>query len=271
MAEAVFEAQGLRFSYGRTVALDGVDLRVERGWLLGVLGPNGCGKSTLLDLLCAHRRPDTGRVLLEGRPVHGMPRAALARRVALAPQDSGLNFPFSVGEAVLMGRHPHIRRFAAPSAADWAAARRAMAEVEVAHLAHKPVTELSGGERQRVAVARALAQEAPALLLDEPTASLDVNHGLAVLRGLERRARQEGRTVVAVLHDINLAAAFCDHVALLKQGRVYAAGPVEEVLTTANIAAVFGVEARVAWSDYAGALVATLRKPGGEPCAPSRP
>lgn len=264
MAEAVFQISGLEFAYGELTVLDGLDFRVEAGRFHGVLGPNGCGKSTLLDLMSACRRPRAGSLRFMGSELERLSRPRLAASLALVPQDFSLHFPFTVREVVLMGRHPHIPRFASPSARDRAAVEQAMAELEVTHLAGKLVTEISGGEKQRVALARALAQDAPVLLLDEPTSSLDVNHSLAVLSNLERRVRQAGATVVAVMHDINLAAAYCDDLLLLKNGKAHFAGPAAQALTPENLWAVFGVRARVSWDEYAGARVVTLRKPGGE-------
>lgn len=265
MAEAVFEISGLAFAYGPLPVLRGFDLTVEGGHFHGVLGPNGSGKSTLLDLMTATRRPDAGSVRFLGREVSAVAPARLATRLALAPQDYAMHFPFTVREVVAMGRHPHIPRFASPRAEDLAAVERAMDEMEVAGLAHKQVTALSGGEKQRVALARTLAQDTPVILLDEPTASLDVNHSLAVLRGLEQRVREQGRTVVAVMHDIGLAAAFCDRMVLIKQGRAHAAGPTDQVLNARAIQEVYGVEARVAFDDFAGCRVVTLRKPEARP------
>jgi iron complex transport system ATP-binding protein len=263
MPEPLYRIEDLRFAYGPVRAVDGLTLELAPGRFYGIVGPNGCGKTTLLDLMIGARSPQAGRVLLEGRDLAAHSRLELARRVALVPQEFAVNFPFSVAETVLMGRHPHIPRFAAPAAADLAAVERAMALMEVDALAGKRLGELSGGERQRVALARALAQDAPTLLLDEPTSHLDVNHALAVLATAERLVRAEGRTVVAVMHDLNLAAAFCDEVIFLRSGRLHGQGPVATALTPRSLAEVFGVTARVAWDDFAGARVVVFQKPGG--------
>jgi iron complex transport system ATP-binding protein len=262
MSEPVFAIHGLGFSYGDLEVLAGLDLEMESGRFYGVLGPNGCGKTTLMDLMIGTRRPNAGNLLFQGRKMSAFSRLSLARELALVPQELGTHFPFTVRETVLMGRHPHIPRFAAPTDADWSAVRKAMAEMEVVHLAAKPVTQISGGEKQRVALARALAQDTPVLLLDEPTSHLDVNHALAVLNCMERRVRRQGRTVVAVMHDLSLAAAFCDHLVLIKKGKTFAAGRCEEVLSGQNLHQVFGVEARVAWDKFANSHIVTFRKPG---------
>ncbi|MEW5723162.1 MAG: ABC transporter ATP-binding protein [Thermodesulfobacteriota bacterium] len=259
MAEEVLAARGLEFSYGDLRVLAGVDLTVRSGRFYGLVGPNGSGKTTLLDLLAGLRKPDRGEVLFRGRSIGQYPRRELARQIALAPQASAVDFPYTVREIVLMGRHPHLRRFAGPAGEDLDAADRAMEEIGIYGLRDKLVTELSGGEKQRVVLARVLAQDTPVLMLDEPTSSLDVKfalHALGVVAGLTRR----GRTAVSVLHDLNLAAAFCDELIFLYAGRVHQAGPTGEVLTPESIARVFGVEARVGWDDFADARQVVFKK-----------
>jgi len=263
VAEPVFRVSGLDFAYGPLKVLRGLCLEILPGRFHGLVGPNGCGKTTLLDLMTGHRRPAAGSVDFRGRPLMAWRAGELARALALAPQEPGLNFPYSVFETVLMGRHPFIPRFASPSAADLDRVEAAIARLDLAHLAQKPVTELSGGERQRVILARTLAQDAPVMLLDEPTNNLDVRHALAALAELERLVRAEGRTVVAVLHDLNLAAAFCDHLVLMKDGAVHAQGPIAEAMSAENLAAVFGVAARVRWDDFAGARVVVFGRQEG--------
>ncbi len=265
MAEALLIARGLRFAYGEQEVIRGLDLTLNPGSFYGLVGPNGSGKTTLVDLLLSLKQPGEGDVLLEGRPVASYGRAELARRVALVPQDFAVGFSFPVRQVVLMGRHPHLPRFAAPTEEDWQAVDSAMARIEVTHLADKLVTRLSGGEKQRVALARALAQDTPMLFLDEPTSNLDVNHSLAALTAVEDLVRSRGHTVLAVMHDLNLAAAFCDRLIFLHSGRVAAAGPSPEVLTPQNLAAVFGVSAQVRWDDFAGCRVVVVSKEGGAP------
>lgn len=260
MAEAVFHISGLEFAYGPQVVLRGLELEIRPGCFYGIVGRNGCGKTTLLDLMTGVRRPTAGSIRLWGRELGRYSRRELARSLALAPQEFAIDFPFTVQETVLMGRHPHLPRFSSPSAQDLAVVEEAMAELAVDQLAGKLVTELSGGEKQRVVLARVLAQDTPVILLDEPTSNLDVNHSLAVLGVMEQRVRRRGHTVVAVLHDLALAAAFCDRVIFLSGGRVFAAGPTAEVLTAANLAAVFGVEARVDWDPFAGCRTVVFRK-----------
>jgi len=261
VSEPVFELRGVGFAYGPQTVLEGVDLSLAPGCLHGVVGPNGSGKTTLLDLMAGLRPPQSGRVLFLGRPLGDYSGRELARRLALVPQEFAINFPFTVREVVMMGRHPHLRRFASPGPEDLAAVERALGETELGGLAHKPVTALSGGEKQRVVLARALAQQAPVILLDEPTSNLDVNHSLALMAVVQRRVRGEGCTAVVVMHDLNLAAVFCDRLIMLSGGRVFACGPTEEVLTADRLAAVFSVQAQVRQDQYAGGPQVVFRKP----------
>ncbi|MBI5522484.1 MAG: ABC transporter ATP-binding protein [Desulfarculus sp.] len=259
----VFRIAGLRFAYGPTPVLLGLDLELMPGRFYGIVGPNGCGKTTLLDLMVGTRPPASGVIAFMGRGLEDYTRRALAKSLALVPQEMPMGFPFTVRETVLMGRHPHIPRFAAPSETDLAKVEQALAQLELTALADKLVPELSGGERQRVVLARALAQDTPVLLMDEPTSHLDISHALAVLRVAEDLVREQGRTVVAVMHDLNLAAAFCDHLVFIKQGRLHAAGPTVEVLQSGSLQEVFGVKAKVGWDDFAGSRVVIFQKPGG--------
>jgi iron complex transport system ATP-binding protein len=263
MTEPVFEVNGLEFAYGESPLFKDLSLAVTAGRFHGVVGPNGSGKTTLIDLLVGGRRPAGGEVRLRGRHITKYSRRALAREVAFVPQEFAVNFPFTVEQVVMMGRHPHLGRFGAPGEDDRRALDRAMDLMALDVFRHRTVTRLSGGEKQRVVLARALAQDAPVLLLDEPTSNLDVNHSLHVLAVVEDMVQREGRTAVAVMHDLNLAAAFCQELIFLKQGRVHAAGPAAEVLTAQNLRDVFEVEARVAEDEFAGGKVITFKKYGG--------
>jgi len=255
-----FTVQEVTFRYGTQTALDRVTLKLAAGRFYGILGPNGSGKSTLLDLLTGFRRPEQGRVDLDGRDIGGYGGRELARRICLVPQNFYIQFPYRVEEVVMMGRYPHIPRFAAPAPDDRRTVADVMARTGVAEFAGRTVTELSGGERQRVVFARALAQAAPHLLLDEATASMDIRHALDFLKLAARGVGEKGHTVVAVFHDLNLAAAFCDYLVFLKAGRVAAQGPTEEVLTGPTIQQVFEVQARVYRDDYVGARQVALKR-----------
>ncbi len=218
-------ATGIDVALGGARVLDGVSLDARPGWT-AIVGPNGAGKSTLLRVLAGLRAPDAGEVLLDGRPLAAWPPRERARRIAWLTQQGTVTGDLTAREIVLLGRLPHLGLVAAPGAADEAAAERAMAEAECAVWRDRRPQALSGGERQRVLLARALAVEAPLLLLDEPTTHLDPPHQAALARLLRRRAAA-GTTVVSVLHDLSLALV-ADHLVLLVGGRVRAEGAADD-------------------------------------------
>jgi iron complex transport system ATP-binding protein len=252
-AETALELRNVTFGYGRDAVVHDVSCAVRRGEFVGVIGPNGSGKSTLLRLMSAYLRPWRGQVLVEGRPTDRYERRELGRLLGVVPQETLVTFPFSVTEMVLFGRTPHVGGFGFDRDADLAAARRAMERTHTAHLARRAVTELSGGERQRVILARALAQEPAILLLDEPAAFLDIRHEVEMY-DLLRDLQREGMTVVSVLHDLNIAALYCDRLLLLHEGRVARAGTPAEVITYQTLTEVYGTEVYVAMNDVTGSL-----------------
>jgi iron complex transport system ATP-binding protein len=223
---------------GRWV-VDGVDATPPAGALTGLLGPNGAGKTTLLRLVAGLLDPEAGAVLVDDVPVHTVPRRERARRIALLEQESSSTVPLTVREVVALGRIPYRTLWGTD--ADDAAVDRALVSADAAHLADRAWSALSGGERQRVHIARALAQEPELLLLDEPTNHLDVSAQLSLLSFV----RDLGRTTVAALHDLNLAAAYCAHVLVLSQGRLVAAGDPRAVLTESLVRDVYGVDCAV--------------------------
>ena len=255
----MLETREVSFSYGRhrdsnAVVLDRVSLTVERGQIVGLLGPNGSGKTTLLKIVAGILRPASGDVRLEGRPVASMTRRELARRMAVVAQETHAVFDFSVLDMVLMGRYPHLGPFALEGASDLAIAREALAATGSASLASRSFATLSGGEKQRVIIASALAQASDMLLLDEPTTALDLGFQLEVTALLRRLNAERGTTMIVSTHDLNLAAALCGHLVLLKQGAVVAHGPAAETLTTDNIRRLYGIDADVQFHTRAGHL-----------------
>ena len=247
-ARTMLRATDLSFSYdndGARPILDGVSLHVERGAIVGLLGPNGSGKTTLLRIVSGMLKPRPGTVILDGEPVSALTRRRLAQRLAVVPQETHSTFDFTVLDIVLMGRYPHLGAFELEGAADLSIARDALAATGTEALAERAFATLSGGEKQRVVIASALAQQADVLLLDEPTASLDLGYQFEVASLLQRLNRERGTTMVVSTHDLNLAAALCARVVLLKEGRVLAQGPTTEVLTEANIRSLYGVDADV--------------------------
>ncbi|MFG3661000.1 ABC transporter ATP-binding protein [Streptomyces sp. NPDC047706] len=234
--------------------VDRASLHVAPGEVVGLVGPNGAGKSTLLRTVYRALRPTTGRVLLDGEDVRRMPGKSLARRLAAVLQESAAEFELSVYDVVAMGRTPHKRAFEGDDAGDRAVIMAALGEVEAAGLAHAPFSRLSGGEKQRVLIARALAQRAGTMVLDEPTNHLDLRHQLDTLR----LVRRLGVTAVVALHDLNLAAVFCDRICVMDDGRVVTAGPPGKVLTPELLADVYRVEAEVTEHPRTGAPHITL-------------
>lgn len=232
---------------GREV-LSSVSLTADHGELVGLIGPNGAGKTTLLRAIRGGVTPTAGAVTVTGHSVSSLSARAIGRRVATVPQETELSFGFSVEQAVAMGRHAHIGRFGTPDETDREAIADAMARTSLESLADRPVTDLSGGERQRVLLARALAQATPVLLLDEPTASLDINHAIRTLETV-RSVVDDGTTAVAAIHDLDLAARYCDRLVLLAEGDVIAAGDPETVLTSETLAATFDATAVVSHNE----------------------
>jgi len=263
----LLQAAELSFGYDADVVLHDVTVAVPRGGIVGILGPNGSGKTTLLRLLAGTLKPTRGRVRFDEGDLAALPRVAIARRLAVVPQEVHLAFEYTALEIALMGRYPHLGPFELEGPDDVEIARRALLATGTLGLEHRPFDTLSGGEKQRVIIASALAQFEPAartgagwspaaqaLLLDEPTASLDMHYEVEVAGLLRRLNLERGLTIVVSTHDLNFAAALCKQLVLLREGRVLAAGPTGAVLTAERIRELYGVDADVRYHEIAGHL-----------------
>ncbi len=229
--KALLTVSGLSCGYGRKEILRGLDFSLWPGFFCGILGPNGCGKSTLVNTLCRVNEPLSGTIRVEGEDLLDISRRELASIIAVVPQETYVAFPFKVREVVAMGRNPHLSGlFGSGYDLEHEAVDEALAAAGVSHLADRPITRLSGGERQLVLLARALAQEPRLLLLDEPTANLDISHAVAILRLVRKRVTENNLSVLAVFHDLNLAAIFADYLFLIKNGTIHCQGEITEVI-----------------------------------------
>src|SRR3954451_3356268 len=255
----MLKAEHVSFAYraGAPRVVDDVSLTLAAGDLTGILGPNGSGKTTLLKMLSRTLTPSAGTISYDGRPLAEWTRRDLARRIALVPQETHAPFDFTVLDIVLMGRFPHLGAFALEGPDDLAIARQALAATGTSAFEDRPFATLSGGEKQRVVIAGALAQSPELLLLDEPTASLDLRHQLDVQLLLAALNRDRGVTMVLSTHDLNLAAALCTNLILLRGGRVVAQGKTEEILTVDAVRALYGVDADIYRHSGSGRLTVT--------------
>jgi iron complex transport system ATP-binding protein len=236
---------GVECRYGSAKVLSGINLDVKPGDFLGILGPNGSGKTTLLKSISRVLKPHVGSILIDKEEIYTQKPLEVAKKMAVVPQDNMVGFNFSVMDVVLMGRNPHLGHFQMESPKDIEIARKAMELTNTWCLANRSIHELSGGERQRVIIARALAQEPKILLLDEPMNNLDIINQLEIMDLVKSLCAKNDLAVVAVIHDLNMAARYCNMVLMLKSGTIFAAGEVETVLTSENIRSVFSVDAIV--------------------------
>ena len=255
MSDTGLSTDSVSFSYrGGQAVLSGVSVRIPRRGLIGILGPNGSGKTTLLRLLGGLLSPDGGRVTLDGLDLPTISRAAIARRIAMVPQETQLAFEYTVLEMAVMGRYPHLGAFEIEGPADLEIARSALRATGTLHLESRLFSTLSGGEKQRVVIAAALAQNPDILLLDEPTASLDLAYQLEIRSILRKLNNERQLTIVVSTHDLNLAASLCGDLVLLDRGRVLATGPTQSMLDPALIRKLYGVEVDIATNARTGHL-----------------
>ncbi|WP_433243911.1 ABC transporter ATP-binding protein [Streptosporangium sp. CA-135522] len=246
------QAVDVTLGYGDRVIVDGLDLGIEAGTVTTIIGPNGCGKSTLLRALGRLLRPSGGEVLLDGKRIDRMPTKEVAKVLGVLPQAPTAPEGLTVADLVARGRHPHQTWYRQWSAGDESAINEALAMTGLLELGQRPLDELSGGQRQRAWISMALAQGTDLLLLDEPTTFLDLAHQVEVLELVRRLHGELGRTVVMVLHDLNLAARYADRLVAMRDGRIIAAGPPHEVLTESLLAEVFDLDAKVIEDPVAG-------------------
>jgi iron complex transport system ATP-binding protein len=243
--ERIIEGENIRFSYDGVEVLKGLSISLRKERMVGLLGANGAGKSTLLRILTGILNPKSGRLLYGGKELTRLDKREIAKRIAYIPQDSTFGFPFSVQEVVLMGRAPYVGRFEFERERDLQIAISAMETVGISHLKDRPITEISGGEKQLASLARALAQEPEVMVLDEPATFLDVKHKTRIMKLLRSLKSERGISVIAATHDVFSALFYFDEIIMLKDGRIFAEGSVEEVLKQEVLTAVYGIEVTV--------------------------
>lgn len=240
--------QNVCFAYDSHPILKDVSLNIQKGQIISIVGPNGAGKSTLLKCMVRLLKPQSGAVYLDGKDIAKKKSQELAKAMGYIPQNTRDVFPFTVLETVLMGRKPHLTWDVGDE--DFRVVTQVMKFLEIENLAERPLDQLSGGQKQKVFVARALAQQPHIFLFDEPTSNLDVRHQLEVFATIKRLAETEGRTVIVVVHDLNLASRFSDILVMLKQGAIYAVGTPDDVITEDNIREVYNVSASIVETQY---------------------
>lgn len=248
------EAKNLIFDYDERIILDHVNFKINKGSIITMIGPNGSGKSTLLKNLASTLIPKGGAIFLENRELKTYSFKELAREIAVVPQNTNIEYDFTVHEIVLMGRNPYIRRFQQETSKDLAIVKDAMERTNTWHLKDRNINELSGGESQRVIIARALAQEPQILLLDEPTAALDMHHQIEILDLLKVLNEEKGVTIIMALHDINLAARYSKEILLLHKGMKIIMGHPEEVITKDNLQSIYKIDMIVDKNKYTKSL-----------------
>lgn len=243
--EKIIEGEGINFSYDGTEVLKGISISISKGKWVGLLGANGAGKSTLLKIMSGILNPKSGKLLYKMKEIKSLDKREIAKKIAYVPQSSSFGFPFTVAEVVLMGRAPYFGKFEFERERDWEIARHAMETVGIGHLQDRLVTEISGGEKQLTSLARALAQEPEIMVLDEPTTSLDLKHRTEIMKLLAKLKYEKNISLIWATHDIFSALFYFDEIIMLKDGKVFAAGNTEEVLTEEILAAVYGIDVTV--------------------------
>ncbi len=249
-SSSLYTIDDVSFAYDTALVLKEISLQLHTGKFYGIVGPNGCGKTTFLDLLIGNRVPQSGSISFLDCPLPSYRRRDLAHSISLVPQEFDTGFGYTVEEVVLMGRHPYIKRFGSPSPEDWDHVNRAMETIGINDLRNRYTNELSGGQKQRAVVARALAQNTDVLIFDEATSSLDVKYTLQIFNVAGKLVKKDNRTVIAVIHNLNLAAAYCDEIIFMKDGRIHQHGKTTTIMTPEIILEVFGVTTEVSHDPF---------------------
>ncbi len=262
------EVQSLGLAYGRNVVMRDLTFQVMPGEMVGLIGPNGSGKSTIIKALSRVISPSSGQIFLDGKDISQISRGDLARLLGVVPQMPLLPSAFTAFEIVLMGRNPHLGFFQYEGPRELAIAWRAMERTATQALAERRIGELSGGEIQRIVIARVLAQEPKSILLDEPTANLDIGHQVEILDLIKNLCQENNLTVLAALHDLNLASQYCDRLIMINNGRIHAEGMPEEVITAQNIEDVYGAEGCVYAHPVNGLPAVLLKADSGKHTKP---
>lgn len=254
------KVEGLKFGYEEKIVLDNVSFKIEKGKFVSIIGPNGSGKSTLLKTLNNIYHPWEGNIYIEGKNIKAFKKKELAKKIALVPQDTNIDYEFTVEDVVLMGRHPYKGRFQKEDKDDYEIIDEALEMTNTKHLRGRMITEISGGERQRVIIAKALAQNPSIILLDEPTSHLDINHQIETLNLLRKLNKERGTTIILVIHDINLGVRYSDEIIMLNKEKIVSIGSPEDVITKENIELAYNIEVAIDKNKYTDSLYLTPLK-----------
>lgn len=251
------QVEDLQFGYRKELVLKGLSFNIEKGNFISIIGPNGSGKSTLLKTLNQLYSPSAGSILIDGTNINILKKKELARKIALVPQDTLIDYDFTVEDIVLMGRHPYKGRFQKENEKDYKIVNEVLKMTNTFHLKDRIITEISGGERQRVIIAKALAQKPSIILLDEPTSHLDINHQIEILNLLKRLNEEMGTTIVIVIHDVNLASRYSNEIIMLNEGEILEMGSPEKVITKKNIEIAYDLKVEIEKNKYTNRLYLT--------------